>query len=381
MTGHSFSSIRGIMLVVAAVLLTGFSGSAWAEDQPVTHSSKASQGVQHYLRVARLAEQRHQSDKALAAYQNVVAIDPSNKEAQDGIARLSAVPQSSNTKYTLELGGGYETNPAWQTPGTKPDWLGIARFDVRDERSVDGVQWRSIGQLVGDFYANENTFNYGYAGATTGPVFYTTPDYRVHPEIGVGTSMFSNVWFYNEAMAAITFESALWNGVQSVRLRLGYRDYNDFFPATHGFYGDVIGRYGSVDLLKPGDAFIFSPWYRHSEIGGTGFLVNFDAVPPGNYEEVGSKVEYYYPITEAFVLGGDFAVDWRQYEAAANVLTGIPQQRTDIIYSPGASVIFPNLLGKGVDLRADYNYDIDQSTIATDSFNSQLITSSVVMHF
>jgi hypothetical protein len=291
---------------------------------------------------------------------------------------------SNGTHATLELGGGWESDPARQTPDTGPDWLGLVHGEVTDVRDFWDTQWRTEGQVTGDYYASQGTYNYAYAGGTFGPVLYVNPDIRVHPDFGLGTSLYSNHWFYNEASGGIAVETDYFNSDQAIRFRFGCRDYNDQeFPATKGCYGEITGQVTYTDLVRNGDVFNLSPEFRHSNIGGTGFTGSpqFEAVQAGKYDEIGGKASYYVPVSGSVVIGGGFSIQHTQYSSVASPTTGVPAGRRDLLYGPTASVILENFFGKSRDWRFDYAYDINQSTEAIDAFSDHTLTTSVVMRF
>src|SRR5688500_4001798 len=68
------------------------------------------------LRYARLAIDRGEVRKALAAYERILAQDPNNEQAKAGIRRIQRELEPSVTKVTLLLGGQYESN-ARRVPG------------------------------------------------------------------------------------------------------------------------------------------------------------------------------------------------------------------------------------------------------------------------
>jgi hypothetical protein len=61
------------------------------------------------------------------------------------------------------------------------------------------------------------------------------------------------------------------------------------------------------------------------------------------------------------------------------VTTG--EKRRDTIFSPGASLTFPNLFAYQSDLRLEYRYLMDRSNDPTKSFNDHIVTASVIARF
>jgi len=311
-----------------------------------------------------------------------------NAASANPLQNNASVPASGNsnngTHATLELGGGWESDPARQTPDTGPDWLGLAHADVTDLRDFWDTQWRSEAQVTGDYYAAQGAYNYAYAGGTFGPVLYVNPDIRVHPDFGLATSLYSDHWFYNEASGGVAVETDYFNSDQALRFRFGCREYNEHvFPATKGCFGEITGQVTYTDVVKSGDVFNLSPEFRHSNIGGTGFTGSpqFEAVQAGKYDEIGGKADYYVPLSGSVVLGGGFSLQHTQYSSVSNPTTGVAAGRRDLLYGPTASVILENFFGKNRDWRFDYAYDINQSTSAIDAFSDHTLTTSVVMRF
>jgi hypothetical protein len=48
---------------------------------------------------------------------------------------------------------------------------------------------------------------------------------------------------------------------------------------------------------------------------------------------------------------------------------------------PGASLIFPNVFGKPVDLRVDYKFEDNRSNVGFDQYIDHQITTSVAFRF
>ena len=166
------------------------------------------------LRYARLAEQKGELKKALSAYERVTVNSPLNYEAQEGFRRIVRKLQPEGTRVTIELGGGWESNPARLARGGNSDWLGLARIELRDERRFGDVSWRTIGSGIGEFYLDQgSTVNYAAAGAVTGPVWDVTPQFALHAAVGGGAALYGDHKLYEEVVAAFTLESGFWNGV------------------------------------------------------------------------------------------------------------------------------------------------------------------------
>src|SRR5687767_10087225 len=107
------------------------------------------------LRYARLAEEKGELKKALSAYERVTVNEPLNYEAQEGFRRIVRKLQPEGTRVSLELGGGWESNPGRDARGGKSDWLALVRAELRDERRIGELAWRTIGSAIGEFYREQ----------------------------------------------------------------------------------------------------------------------------------------------------------------------------------------------------------------------------------
>lgn len=341
--------------------------------------------VELNLRYARLAEQKGELKKALSAYERVTVNDPSNDEGQAGFRRIVRKLTPEGTRVTLELGGGWESNPARLARDGKSDWLGLARVEIRDERRFGELSWRTLGSGIGEFYLDQgSSVNYGFAGAVTGPVWDVTPRFTLHAAVGGGVSLYGDHKLYEEAVAAFTLESAFWDGVQTGRLRVGSRSYDEFYGGSDGPYVDVSERFAFLSVLQKNDIAAFMPWFRWSDVAGpVNNLVRlpFGETQPGRYWEAGLRVEYFRPVTSWLIVGASLSGGYREYADFTILGNGSRVLRRDRTYIPGVAAIFPKLLWNTADLRVDYRYEDNRSNVAFDTYVDHQITSSVIFRF
>ena len=333
--------------------------------------------VQLSLAYARAAEEIGDSGKALVAYERVLEYEPSNAEANAGMSRTRVRIEPNTFQVFTEFGGGYESNPQNFSIGGQGQALLFGRVLLKDERTLWDTRWRTTTLFSGNVYAQSGDLNYGYAGAATGPVYFMLPNTTVHPAIGVGAAYFDNHFYYSEAFASVIFEGAydVWN--YTTRLRLGYRDYGDFFPATNGLFGDVTFKFSRPSVVFDDDLFVFSPWLRWSGIDAVSNINNLvspDDFLTGKYGEAGARVEYYKPLLDWLTVGANFAYLYRQY-AQAQDATGMRFRRQDKIYAPGAALIFRNIfVNNPSTLRFDYRYEHDNSNDPLGSYTNNVFT-------
>ena len=100
---------------------------------------------------------------------------------------------------------------------------------------------------------------------------------------------------------------------------------------------------------------------------------------PGAYLEWGGRIDLIRTVTSWLVLGANISISERDYRTDIVATTG--DKRRDIIYSPGATITFPNLFAFQTDLRIDYRYIWDDSNDPTKSFNDHVASVSVVSRF
>jgi hypothetical protein len=330
------------------------------------------------LRYARLAEERGQPRKALAAYERVLAYDPNNAEAKKGLERVRAGILPAVTEIFTEFGAGWDSNPHLVPTGRRSDADLFGRVSIRDERTLWDTRWRTTGLFIGNIYKDSGDLDYGYGSLALGPVYAISPTFTMHPAIGGAASYFDHHLFYSEAFASVIFEGYQNGWVQTYRFRGGYRDFDSFFPASDGFFADATAKFAKPEVFTAGDLVVFSPWVRWSGVGGS-FLTNTPTVGVSNdvqlgrYGEGGARLEYYLTLVDWLIAGANFSYGERAY-AKSPLSTGAFLKRRDDIYGPGASLIFRNLGTLPGDVRLDYRYERDSSNDPMSSYNDHIVT-------
>jgi hypothetical protein len=343
---------------------------------------KDPQNVELNLRYAHVAEQKGDLRKALSAYERITVNNPSNKEAQDGFRRVTRKLQPDTTNVAIELGTGWESNPARAPTNPVSDWLATARVDVKDERRFGDVNWRTLGTGVGEYYRWQGgDLNYGSLGVLTGPISDLTSQIALHTGVGLGIAGFGQHLLYKEGVGGLTLETGFWQGTQSTRFRLGYRRYGEFYGSGEGLYADLSTRLGFTDVLQKKDILVITPWLRWSGINGTPLFVPLEETQPGHYRELGIRPEYYMSLTDWMLIGGSMGISYRHYIDVTLLETGEPVFRRDLLLNPGLSVIFPGVLGKTIDLRFDYKYEDNRSNVPFDQYTDHQVTASVGFRF
>jgi hypothetical protein len=342
--------------------------------------------VEANLRYAELAEQRGELRKALQAYERVYITNPGNAEAARALQRVRRKMQPNTTQLFAELGASWETNPRRVSGGSDDDGAARARFTIVDERGVGEIaRWRTLAQLLGDVYFSNGDLSYGFAGAYTGPVIDLTPAIAMHVALGGSAAYFDHRLLYSEAIANVLFEGFVEDTSHSLRVRGGYREYNDFFPSDNGFYVEAVARHALPNVASTNDVLIASPWFRWSDIDGVGFstLTPTEQVQPGRYIEYGGRLEYYRRLFEWLTVGANISVHQRDYARTVDIdfFPPRPIDRRDLMLAPGATVILHHIAGSRADLRIDYRYEHNDSNVAVRDYINHLTTVMLLAKF
>jgi hypothetical protein len=100
---------------------------------------------------------------------------------------------------------------------------------------------------------------------------------------------------------------------------------------------------------------------------------------PGAYLEGGGKIEAYKSLAEWVIFGANLTFIDRAYRTDRVSATG--GKRRDVLWIPGASLLFPHVWSFQTDFRIDYRYISDQSNDSTKSFSDHVVTASLIYRF
>jgi hypothetical protein len=367
------------IVVIIGLLLSGFSNPGKADELTQLYAEllKDPSNIELNLRYARMVEDRGEAQRALSAYERIVDIDPGNQEAQQGLLRIGRKLQPNFTQAIIELGGGWESNPHRVPVDKRSDWEVLARAAIKDERNIGDYRWRTVGTLQAEVHRNEGDLTYGYGAIETGPLIDLKKNLAVHAAIGGGAAYFDHRSLYNEGAVSLTFESTPQDAASHIlRLRGGYRVYNDFFPATEGYFAEAVLRSVFQNVFVANDVFLFSPWVRWSGVGGTAFsVVSAEEIVPGRYLEYGGKVEYYRRIIGSLSLGGYVTINERRFAVLNDF------RRNDLLVIPGVAAIIHEILGTKADLRFDYRFEHNDSNSPSQSYPNHILTMLLVARY
>ena len=372
---------RSFRVGLAAFVLASVAGLAQARDLNTLYDRilREPANSELNLQFAKQAEAQGSLRWALAAYERVVLNDPNNFEAKVGLMRIRRILQPSFTLVTAEVGTAFESNPLYYLPNSRSELQAFGSLSLRDERNLGTQRWRTVGAIAGQVHQKNGQLDYGLIGGETGPVIDLMPGVSLVPAIGGSAAYFDDHFYYAEAAASATLESNFDGAYRALRVRGAYRAYDNFFPSQDGFYVEARGRFAEQGVLGPGSVGIFSPFVLWSDIKGQVVNALITEIQPGAYFEYGARFEAYKNVTDWMTLGGNFGVSKRDYRNDVVVSTGAT--REDVIFSPGATMLFPGLFGFNRDLRFDYKYLRDNSNDPTKSFQDHLVSAAFVARF
>jgi hypothetical protein len=376
-----FMPMRFMLCVAAAIVATSVPAVAAPDELARLYVQilKNPANTELNLRYAALALESGKPRWALAAYERILVNDPANETAQRGLAQLRRKLVPVSTQFTAEIGGAWESNPRYSPTTRRGELQAYGALQMRDERVIGDLPWRTNANVAGIVHQREGDLNYGYVGATTGPVFDFIAGTALHLAGGGGAATFDQRFYYSEAVAAATVESRIDGVFQSVTVRGGYRDYNDFFPTQHGYYGDIKAKFSVRNLAGTSASLLVTPWARWSGIEGSVASTLLMEIQPGAYTEWGGRVELLGPIAEGVTAGPTFVVFDRYYRT--DLVAATLGKRHDTIYGPGFLIWMPDLFAFQVGLKVEYQYLYDRSNDPTRSFNDHVVTTSVVSRF
>lgn len=375
------TATRALGILLAALILACGADFTQARDLNTLYDRilREPANTELNLQFAKQAEVEGNLRWALAAYERVTLNDPNNFDAKVGLMRIRRILQPSYTLVTAEFGVAFESNPLYYLPNSRSELQGFGSLSLRDERNLGTMRWRTTGAVAGQLHQKEGQLDYGVIGGETGPVIDLLPGLSVAPALGASAAYFNDRFYYGEAAASATFESNLDGAYRALRIRGAYRAYDDFYPSQDGFYVEARARFAEQGVLGSGSVGIFSPFVLWSDIKGQVVNALITEIQPGAYFEFGARIEAYKNVTDWLTVGANVAVSKRNYRTDVVVATGAT--REDVIFSPGATMLFPGLFGFNRDLRLDYRYISDQSNDPTKTFHDHLVSAAFVARF
>ncbi len=310
------------------------------------------------LRYARMAIDRGELRQALVAYERILARDPDNEDAKEGLRRVQRQLEPSITRINILSGAQYESN-ARRGPrpsGSTYDATLFVRANLRDDRTVGTMRWVSRAEVYANYHPRFHDIDYGSVEGLTGPVFDFGENFRIHVFAGAGYSWLERRTFFTEATAGATFEFEDLGPLRDIQVRWGYEVLGRAFSTRDGTYVEVAPRVQFRDMLSKGATFIAVPYWRYNGVFGSG-PPGFDPlnIPfPARSHQFGVRIDYFVPMTSWLTVDFNFAYDYRHY---FETVSDLSKQRRDHTFVPGVQLIIPNLFKGQIDLIGHYAFE------------------------
>ena len=334
------------------------------------------------LRYARLAIDRGEIRKALAAYERILAQDPNNEAAKAGIRRVQRELEPTATRATLLLGGQYETNPrrVRSSPTHRDDGSLYGRLQANDERRIGDIRWRSEADAYANWHTQFRDINFGTAGARGGPVFELGNGLRINPFVGGSYAWLNKQSFYTEATAGMTLEIESEQALKSVSVRWGYQFVGEDFSTRDGTFVEVSPRFVVNSLMFERSIAVFSPYWRYSGVFGSGPAgIDPRSEPfPARNHQLGARGDYFVTLFANVTLGVGGIYEYRHY---FETVTDKSKNRRDHVVSPSAQVIVAGLVGGKADLIFSYSFEHRNSNDQPQLYDNHTAGAKILWRF
>jgi hypothetical protein len=313
-------------------------------------------------RYARMAADRGEYRKAIAAYERILARDPTNAEAKAAIAELLRQTDPPYTNITLVVGSLWESNPRHERTVNRRsyDFSFLGRATVSDERRIAGMRWRTEADASYLYYLNFKDIELGTVGARTGPVFDIADGYRIHPFAGIAYTALERRTFNTEPTAGFTIESDKTGPLKTLTVRWGYNFVGRTFSDRDGTFVEVYPNFEFSNVVFDGSLAAFTPYWRYNGVFGSGAPTedNRNQPFPTRQHQFGARADYYLPLTDWLVAGVNFTYEYRHFFERIPLETA---NRRDHVYAPGAQLIFGPFFENRVDVIGSYLFEYRHS--------------------
>jgi tetratricopeptide (TPR) repeat protein len=337
--------------------------------------------VEANLAYARAAEARGELRKALTTYERVLQLDPGQAEAAEGFWRIRRLLEPPSTSIVVEAGVGYERNPTEEARPRFYEESGsvFAAARLRDERRMGEYRWRTDVAGYGIWYPDADTVNNAGVDASFGPLIPVGDGaYTFRPAVVGALEWLDQSFLYGEAGASLTFEGRFAGAMQAIELRGVWRGYGSRWASDSGPVIDLLGHVAVPGVITENDTLAIRPRLRWSGVDGKSLAVVPTQFEPGNYIELGARVDYNVRLVDWLVAGAHMGVYERWFSAAA---APGRSDREDTFFAPGASLTFTNLISYSTDFKIDYTYQRQLSNAPGRTFTDNIVTGRVIARF
>lgn len=313
-------------------------------------------------RYARMAADRGEYRKAIAAYERILARDPTNAEAKAAIAELLKQTDPPYTNFTFVVGGLWESNPRHEQRTTRQsdDFSFLGRASVTDDRRIGDFRWRTEGDISYLYYLNFKDIELGTVAARTGPMFDIAEGLRLHPFVGIAYTVLERRTFNTEPTAGVVLESDKTGPLKSVTVRWGYNFVGRTFSDRDGTFVEIYPNFEFRNVVIDGSLAAFTPYWRYNGVFGSGAPTedNRNQPFPTRQHQFGARADYYVPINSWLTGGLNFTYEYRHFFERIPLETS---NRRDHVYAPGAQIIFGPFFDSRLDVVGSYLFEYRHS--------------------
>jgi hypothetical protein len=314
------------------------------------------------FRYARMASERGEHRKALAACERVLARDPNNAEAKACIERELRASRPSYTSITAVFGAQYETNPRHErrTGRRTDDGAAVGRITFSDERPLGDIHWRTEADVAAQYYFSFRDLEIGTVGARTGPLIDIAEGFKVNPFVGFYYSWLERRTFTSEPTAGVTLESERTGPLKSVSARWGYDFVGRHLSERDGMFVEVNGVFEFRNVGLRSSIAVVSPYWRYNGVVGSGALTEtpFNQPYPARQHQIGARADYFVSALSWLIVNVNVTGEYRHYFEQIPLET---KNRRDYVVAPGAQLIFGTFAQNQLDVIASYTFEYRHS--------------------
>ncbi len=309
---------------------------------------------------ARLAIERGELRKALAAYERILAQDPQNEDARAGLARVQRLLVQDVTLVTVVAGAQGETNPrrGFASNPETHDGSIFGRIQITDTRRIgEAFRLRTEGDIFANWHFNFHDIDFGNFNLRTGPYLELGPDWALHAFISGGYSYLRTNSFFWEAGGGLTLETrTATSPAFHLTARFGYNFLTKTFTTRDAFFVEVVPRFTFRPVLFEGGILVLGPYWRFNGVTGEGPPTTGPTgeLFPLRFHQLGGRADYFVEIAEKTVLNVNFTAEYRHY---FETKLSEPGQRRDYLIAPGIQFIFAQVLESPFDVVASYTFE------------------------
>ena len=298
----------------------------------------------------------------------------------ESVRRVKRLLEPDVTEITALIGGDFQTNPKYEVDrnsGTDDTAL-VGRLIVTDNRKFGETRWRTDGDFFSNWHAKFGEIDYLSLGVRTGPVFDLTEDWDIHPAVGAAYAVLDSETFFYEGAFSVAIEAVNGGVFKSLNLRATFDQIDNEISGLNAYALEINPRFVIADLITKNDSVIVNPLYRFNGTEGTGVTGTGarGETFPLNYQQIGGRADYYFPVTPETYVGINMTAYYEDYNESVIINPNTLEEREtsenreDVYLSPGVQVIFSRVFLDNHDVIVSYQYENNLSNDDNEDFEN-----------